>query len=191
MKRLVMLFLFLISGPIVSAQNSYNNTKVQILPESKLTISGDTNINEFECEFNTAHLDENTNLRYKINKSNIVFENAVLNLDNKGFDCGNKGINRDFRDLIKSDQYPEIILTLKEIDLENPELAKAKVIICIAGIEKKYQVPVEISKGKVPHFKGKINLNIRDFKLEPPKKALGLIVVKEEIEVNFNLTVLE
>lgn len=191
MKRLMMLFLFLISGHIVSAQSSYNNTQVQILPESKLTISGDTNINEFECEFNTAHLDENTNLRYKVNKSNIIFENAILNLNNKGFDCGNRGINKDFRELIKSDRYPEITLCLKEIDLKDPKLALAKVTICIAGIEKKYQVPVEISKDKIPHFKGKIHLNIRDFKLEPPKKALGLIVVKEEIEVKFNLSVVE
>lgn len=191
MKRLMMLLLFLISGPIVSAQSSYNNTQVQILPESKLTISGDTNINEFECEFNTAHLDENTNLKYKVNKSNIVFENAVLNLSNNGFDCGNRGINKDFRELLKTDQYPKITLTLKEIDLKDPKLALAKVSICIAGIEKNYQVPVEISKGEIPHFKGKINLNIRDFKLDPPKKALGLIVVKEEIEVKFNLTVLK
>ncbi|MFD1094262.1 YceI family protein [Salegentibacter chungangensis] len=189
MKRLLVLSLFLISGLIVHAQENYTNTSVQILPQSKLTIKGDTNIKDFECEFNTANLEENKNIEYTHTGKGISFKNAVLCLDNLGFDCGNRGINEDFRDLIQAEKYPEILLKLNEINLENPKLAEAKVTIFIAGKSRRYVVPVNIVDDSIPYFKGKLTLNIKDFDLEAPKKALGLIVVKEEIEVNFNLSV--
>lgn len=188
--KTALLYIMIIGWSTLSfAQTGFQNKSIQILPESQLTITGDTNINEFLCAFNTALIPQNKNLRYTVNKSGIIFENAKLRLEDQGFDCGNKAINKDFQKLIQSDKYPEIVLEIKKIYFETINQAKAEVVISIAGKHKEYIVPVEIINSTTPQYKGILKLNINDFKLTPPKKIFGLIVVKEDIEINFNLLV--
>ena len=185
-----LLLFFLIIGCSASfSQNGFQNQSIQILPKSQLTITGDTNINTFLCNFNTALIPHNKNLRCTVNKAEISFENAKLRLEDQGFDCGNKSINRDFQKLIQSDKYPEIILEIKKLYFKTSNHAKAEVIISIAGKHKKYKIPVEIINSPTPRYKGNLQLNINDFELTPPKKIFGLIEVKEDIEINFNLIV--
>lgn len=189
MKTWMLYLLLMINAGVMVAQSGFQKKAIQILPDSQLTISGDTNINEFECQFNTKHLKEHKNLRYSVQDNRIRFENAVLVLNNEDFDCGNKGINRDFRDLIQADEYPEITLELNQIKLEGRNKARAEVTISIAGLENQYNIPVEIIDDPVPHFRGTLKININDFELHAPKKVFGLIVVKEDVDVNFNLSV--
>ncbi|MCF4100202.1 YceI family protein [Gillisia sp. M10.2A] len=189
MKRFLILFAFFTYTVFLQAQSSYHQESVKILPVSKLTISGDTNINTFLCDFNTALLKQSQNINYKSDESRISFKNAILTLNNKGFDCGNKGINKDFQLLLQSEEHPEIRLELKEIRFTGESLANAEVIISIAGEQKNYKVPIEIETSPTAHYQGVLHLNIRDFELKPPKKLFGLIVLKEEIEIKFNLRV--
>ncbi|MFZ0489551.1 MAG: YceI family protein [Salegentibacter sp.] len=189
MKTWMLYLMLMISAGAVVAQSGFQKKAIQILPNSQLTISGDTNINEFECQFNTEHLKEHKNLKYSVHNNSISFQNAVLVLNNEDFDCGNKGINRDFKDLIQADEYPEITLELNKIELEGKNKARADVTISIAGLENQYNIPVEIIDNPVPHFRGTLKINIKDFELHAPKKVFGLIVVKEDVDVNFNLSV--
>ncbi len=183
--KTILLYLFSIGCSTFSfSQNSY-----QILPDSQLTITGETNINEFLCAFNTSLIPNTKNIKFKGNPEEIHFENAILKLDNQGFDCGNKAINKDFQTLIKSSEYPEIQLELRELFFETPRQAIALLRISIAGKQKDYKVPVVIKENPGIQYAGKLNLDINDFELAPPKKIFGLIVVKEDIEINFNLIV--
>lgn len=180
------LFLFFTAG---IAQNNSRNTSVQILPDSKLTITGDTNISAFTCAFDPEMIPSSKKVKVTEKKDVLFFENAILKLDNTGFDCGSKGINRDFHALIKTEDYPFILLELKKLTMNSPKEAVADVLISIAGKKKNYKLPVEIIEGEIPQYKGNLSLNINDFNLEPPKKMFGLIVVKEDIDINFNLNV--
>lgn len=171
------------------AQNSSRNTSVHILPNSKLTITGDTNISDFTCAFDPEMIPSAKKVKVTEKHDELFFENAVLKLDNTGFDCGSKGINRDFHALIKTDDYPFILLELKKLTMNSPKEAVADVLISIAGKKKNYKLPVEIIDGEIPQYRGNLSLNINDFNLEPPKKMFGLIVVKEDIDINFNLNV--
>ncbi len=168
---------------------SFSQNSLQILPESQLSITGKTNINEFSCAFNTSLIPMAKNIKFKGNPEELHFENAILILDNKGFDCGNKAINKDFQTLIKSRKYPEIELELRELLFETPQQAIALLRISIAGKQKDYRVPVIIKENPVIQYAGKLNLDINDFELTPPKKIFGLIVVKDDIEINFNIIV--
>ena len=56
----------------------------------------------------------------------------------------------------------------------------------IAGIEKEYLVPV-IFNTNTNNVKGQLKLNIKDFKLKSPKKLLGMVVVNDHVDINFNL----
>lgn len=181
-----MIFCFISLSP---AQNGLEKIKIEILPNSELTITGDTNISKFRCEFNTKLLERTVPVIFKENSGHIIFENAVLSLNNQGFDCGNKAINKDFHELMQTEKYPEISLELLDIRLQSKQLAHANVDIKIAGRQKRYTFPVEISTTPVNSYRGKLKLNINDFGLKPPKKMFGLIVIKEEIEIDFNLMV--
>lgn len=180
------LLLFFTAG---MAQNGSRNTSILILPNSKLTITGDTNISAFTCAFDPEMIPSTQKVKVTEKHDELFFENAILTLNNTGFDCGSKGINRDFHALIKTEDYPFILLELKKLLVKSPQEAVADVLISIAGKKKTYKLPVEIIEGDIPQYRGNLSLNINDFNLEPPKKMFGLIVVKEDIDINFNLNV--
>ena len=187
MKKFMLLMIMLFAGVGLSAQNDFHKTAVQVLPSSQLTITGDTNINTFKCVFDTSFLEEQQDIHFRRGTEIVSFKGAVLTLETDGFDCGSKAINRDFRDLIKADRYPQIFLELKKIKIQNEKNALATVLITIAGKQKSYDVSVSLEKGEISRFKGQLHLNINDYELEPPKKLFGMIVVKDEIDINFDL----
>ncbi|WP_026452421.1 YceI family protein [Aequorivita capsosiphonis] len=185
--RFILYVLVFMIGLKAWSQNGFVAKTVQILENSELSISGDTNISGFGCEFNTFYMEAYNEIRYNKVGDNIIFKNAVLSLKNEGFDCGSKGINKDFHSLLNTKEYPKITLELTEINLIDGDKSKACVKITIAGKEKGYIVPIAIITEPTHRFIGELKLDIRDFGLKPPKKMLGLIVIKEEIEIDFNL----
>ncbi len=174
-------------------KNFTGNTTVIITPNSKLIIKGKTNVNSFICQYNISKLNKPINILFKNHGDKITFEKTTLVLDNVNFDCGGAGMNNDFKELLKSDIYPNIFVNLKEIrkDQNNQNLVNALIDLEIAGVTKSYVVPVELKGDDIMYVKGVLALNLRDYNLEPPKKALGLIVVKDVIEINFELAVKE
>lgn len=167
----------------------FNDTSVLITPESQLLIKGKTNVSKFKCEFNINQINEPIPLYYQLVNNKMVFEKAKLKLDNQCFDCGSRGINKDFRALLKSEDYPEIELHLKEIKniKTNPSQVNALLELHIAGKSNSYQMPLTIDNSQDICVSGLLKLNITDFDLVAPKKALGLVVVSDEIEINFQL----
>lgn len=189
MKKLMPMITILLTGAFSFAQGSYQPTQIEVLPASELSITGDTNINTFECNFNASYTKEAQKIFYSHNKSQINFNGAILKLNTEGFDCGSKAINKDFHALIQSEKHPEILLEVNKVKIQSPSKGLANVCITIAGIQKFYDVPVQIKNDEVAHFQGVLGLDINDFGLEPPKKLFGIIQVKDEIEINFDLKV--
>ena len=189
MKKLLLVVMLLFAGAFSNAQNGFHELNITVLPSSQLSINGDTNINKFECIFDTAYLKKAQKVYYSKKDSIMSFTGATLVLNTQGFDCGNKGINQDFHDLIKSEEYPEILLEISEVRLRTKAFGVATICITMAGKQKFYQVPINIKDGETAQFQGELELNIKDFNLEPPKKLFGIIVVKDEIEIGFDLKV--
>ncbi|MFO7719268.1 MAG: YceI family protein [Gillisia sp.] len=188
--RTFLIFPFLLLFTMMGfAQHGTNNRTIKIMPNSNLTITGDTNISKFLCGFDSKMIPSTRKVKVSGIQEELHFENAILKLDNTGFDCGSKGINKDFHALIQTEKYPEISLELKKLCINTPTQGIADLIIAIAGETKAYRVPVKIVDGDIPQYRGDLTLNINDFNLKPPKKMFGLIVVKENIDINFNLNV--
>ncbi|MBO2543226.1 YceI family protein [Salegentibacter sp. BDJ18] len=184
---LLFILFFTITGV---AQTGLETKKIDILPDSHLSIKGTTNINDFECDFNTLRFKNETFKVHYTEKGEILhFKNSVLPLENVNFDCGNRKINKDFHELLKSKEHPEILLKLKKIDMSEEGNSIVTIGFTIAGVNKDYKFPVEITRDKQLCFDGKLKLNIKDFNLEAPSKIFGLIVLDEVIEINFNLNV--
>ncbi|MBZ9629996.1 YceI family protein [Salegentibacter sp. LM13S] len=171
-------------------QTSLETREIVILPNSSLSITGTTNINEFECNFNPLYFkNESFKVHYIDKERALIFKNSILTLENKNFDCGHRKINKDFHDLLKTEKYPEIFLKIKKIDLHQEEDATVTLSFTIAGIENDYRFPIEITWKNEIRFVGKLELNIKDFNLQAPSKIFGLIVIDEEIEINFDLNI--
>lgn len=167
---------------------SSRHAVVYIASGSSLKIGGTTNINTFTCEFNTSKMMAPIPVHYKRNGSDYIFHQADLILDNQGFDCGSRGINRDFHDLLRSKEYPSIRLRLKEVQVDAALSAlMAKVDIEIAGYTNSYDVPIQYDQKDHMHVLGELKLSLDDFNLKAPKKVLGLITVHETITINFDL----
>ena len=176
----------MLSSITITAQKDFEKENIMILPSSELIIAGSTNVNKFDCKFNIDLIADRKKVNYTQEDHLIRFKDLQLSLLTEGFDCGNKRMNSDFQDLLMCEKFPEIVISIDHVELISPEYQKAFISVKLAGKTNHYNLPVKINEDR---FKGKFKMNIRDFGLEPPKKALGLIEVDEQIEVQFDLKV--
>jgi len=170
-------------------------------PGSYLLIQGESNVNKFQCNYLDLHADT-LDVKVYWQDECLVFQDATIRLDIRAFDCGNRQMNRDLQDLLKTQNYPYISIDILCIDVsstegsliipvrQNPDKIAILTRIRIAGHEKQQRVPVEIfKKDNERNYTGSILLNLKDFNLEPPTKLMGLIRVDKMIEVHFYLKV--
>ena len=182
MKSIFCILTFLFTG-LMNGQQIFNSFVIEGLKDSELRITGKTNVNSFSCKFNTDYLRPCQNISIQGNEDEILFKNALLILKAKGFDCGSGGINNDFQKLLKTNEYPQIILELKKAVFTANEIL-ATVAISMAGKKREYEVPVLFGQH---HFKGILQLKLSDYELSLPKKLFGLIAVKDQIVISFDV----
>lgn len=157
-----------------------------------LAIRGTTNINSFACHFDVGNINNPVRVNYYAEGDRIKFDQTALVLSVDCFDCGGRGINSDFQELLKAEEEPHIYLTLKEISpLKNSTAYKALLDIEIAGKSNRCEVPVAVEKDHSLLVKGDLKLCLSDYKLEAPKKLFGLINIDDNVEIGFQLALRE
>ncbi|MEL0454659.1 YceI family protein [Flavobacteriaceae bacterium SZ-1-7] len=186
-------FVFVIATlAFASKDDFFISTEVNIEPESSLFVKGTTNVNTFKCIYNVTKFKNPIPVNYHLENGKMVFNKTVLVLNNNCFDCGGKAINNDFQDILKSHQYPQINLVLKEIkSLEESTNVEVFVDIEIAGVKRPYVIPVNLNEQDNMFINGHVDICLTDFHITAPKKFFGLISVDNEIEIEFKLVVQE
>lgn len=164
---------------------SKNQSKVKITNKSEVTIKGKSNVNSFECKYNSEFIENDLHVSITRNNSKMLLEGAKIDIKSNGFDCAHKMITKDFKSILKAEEYPHIVINVRELIIVKENIS-AKLNIKIAGIEKEYMVPVSYNQNN-GNVKGQLKLNIKDFKLKSPKKLLGMVVVNDNVEISFNL----
>ena len=192
MKRFVILILVIVVLGFTSTEY-LKRTRVFVAPESQLVIKGKTNINKFSCTFDATNFKNPIPVYFQNENGKMVFQETQLILNTRCFDCGNKPMNNDFYDLLQAKTYPEIVLNLRSVTMEsiNENTINADVDINISGVVNSYKVPLKINGSDNMEISGTLKLNINDFNIEAPRKALGLIVVSEFIEIDLRLHITE
>jgi hypothetical protein len=190
MKTLVYFFLAAISFSFITNEEVVQR-EVLITTESFLYIKGTSNINTFTCVYDATTLSRKVPVRFTQDRNTMHFRNVQMQLKNTGFNCGNRGINNDFHELLQTNKYPNIHFELLRT-VQTGNIVDAFVAIEIAGVKKQYKVPVK-TNGELAPIEGVLCINITDFGLTPPRKMMGMIVVREDIEIvfGFDLKVLE
>lgn len=181
MKAISILTVFI----LLSFGFSKNQTKVKITNKSEVTIKGKSNVNTFECKYDSEYIENDLQVSITKNNSKIVLDGAKLAIKSTGFDCAHKMITKDFKTILKAEEYPHIAINVKEINTTKENIT-AKLNVKIAGVEKEYVVPITYNPNN-DNVKGLLKLNIKDFKLKSPKKLLGMVVVNDNVDIHFNL----
>ena len=151
MKRFLLLVLIILMSAFKSDNFLTKKTSMVILPSSYLSIMGKTNISQFNCDLNISRIDSLVLIEYAKNDENILFKETKLLVHNSCFDCGTKTMNKDFLELLRTPEYPNILLKLKKIDI-NPNLENqvfAHIDIKVAGVSKPYIAPVNLNQKEI------------------------------------------
>ncbi|MEZ4811603.1 MAG: YceI family protein [Allomuricauda sp.] len=168
-------------------------TTVLVAPESEVVISGTTNVNSFSCQYNITTLELPIKMMYDEHTNRILFKNAKLQLANDCFDCGGKMINKDFKELLKTSEYPQVELQLMYV--EPPKHGQKKIEvgmeIKLAGVTRHYETYLYCEDQSNICVTGTLELQLSDFGLKPPKKVLGMVKVHNEVKVNMALIMKE
>ena len=105
-------------------------------------------------------------------------------------------MTKDLRSILKADQQPYLSLILESIaigshneDFEELDVT-AVATISIAGVKRK----ISIEDGIVTNhssasltLEGATKILLTDFNIEPPTKFLGLIKIKDEVNIEFEV----
>lgn len=160
-------------------------TKVKITSKSEVTIKGKSNVNSFECKYDSDCIEDEISVTVTRSNTKILFDGAKIAIESKGFDCRHKMITKDFKKILKADDYSHIDIDLEEL-VTNKNDITAKICVEIAGVKKQYAVPVTFDQKKL-NVKGILKINIKDFNLKSPKKLLGIVALNDNVAINFNL----
>lgn len=202
MKRtsLTGLLLLLLSVVFLSYRYSYRSGAFTIDPTSRLRLEGATNINQFACNCE-ENLPAGT---YKIVEDAhpylLRLEKTALKLSIQSLDCGRKAINKDLQKALLAEEHPYIRIELLSLRLPEPEETTpanswanipVQTRITLAGVSRPLHLSVaaKATGENEYHLQSQTKVAMTDFGVDPPKPMLGMIKVKDEITIHFDLIV--
>lgn len=181
---------------IVTVFGSFTGSerKWLVTAESRLEISGSSNINTFQCR-NLSYAGSDTLYEKRGASPHSSLLNGIIKLKAEKFDCQNRLITNDFRRTLNAEDHPEIkvrflcLRTNKNTSTWAP--VSGEVEITIAGVSRKYDIDCQfLNSGKSKaQLKGEKIVRLSDFGLEPRPKVLGMVKVDDTVKVDFHLVI--
>jgi polyisoprenoid-binding protein YceI len=166
-----------------------------IRPESRVWISGASNIRHFTCKARA--------LSGAIDLRGVVTDAPVLTGTNAAtepslsvtvgkLDCGLGRMNRHLRDALRGAQYPRIDFRLAtyEVDLKAATpAARIAGVVTIAGVERPVTATAAVHADSLGtlHIRGSYVIRPTDFGVAPPRRFGGLLRVRDRITVHFDV----
>lgn len=196
MKKLILILVLL---PMIFGFKGTENTvkKLAVRKESKISILGSSNVNHFSFDIKNYSGNDTLILAGNANDNGAIFKKGVLRLEVNDFKNPNPILTKDFRKIIKSKTYPQILMLFKNLSNyprahNGTEQGVAEVQIFLSGQTKIIKLHVKTQKeSDVILLSGTAKLCFSDFGLSAPEKVMGFIDVNDELQVNFQLTLRE
>ncbi len=168
-----------------------------VTEKSSLTLTGSSNVNKFSCTTYDNLSSGIIFIKAEENDDFVSFNNAVLTINIKSFDCRNPMLNKDFYNTLNAKETPTIdIELLNATPLTHGRILTSTsgkfntdVAISLNGTSKSEKIIVTWQKeaANLYRFTGEKKLNMTDFGIEAPTAALGLIKVNNDILIQFDL----
>lgn len=187
---------------IVEPIEGERKIKIKFADNCGFKINGKTNVNSFECECTDKATFRDQTFYGTVQTGKIAFDEAILNIPVSSISCGNKLMDSDLYELLDSEEHPHIKVHFLTADwdvhaLWNNKLAKDdiighfNVVLSIAGVSRHEKVNIHRSsvdpENSILATSGEVNMNLRDFEIEPPVKFMGMVKVEENINLELDL----
>jgi hypothetical protein len=182
------LYILVLFTALSSYAKGGGETNYKAFTVSYLNIYGKTNLNSFEF-----YLGDNFESSIAgVDPSIGTLQNADVNIPVKRLKTENKYMYSDFLALLKEPEYPYISIGIDEnsiqIEDENSPVISPVVAITIAGVTNQYTIRCDVEDEFTSKMiTGATKIKLTDFNIQPPTKMLGLVKVKDEIDINFGI----
>lgn len=157
-----------------------------------MVIEGETNVNTFHLFLENSRTGNAPEPVSGLYAENSILFRIPLHL----LDCKNDKLLADFYDLVRADEYPEVLIRIDLQDFnrlitENHN-TPASLYLTLAGVTRKIKTNTSyiqhMSDEKV--MTGHVTLSLTDFSLKPPKKIFGLIRLNNLVNINFSISII-
>ena len=181
---------------------------------SHLTLEGSSNVKDWRCSGTT--LDGRMEVAAPLAQINQIIDRIedgdVARLDPRAASfpqpsfrlrvpvqslrCGNRRMERDMYDALRSRENPAIDFEFVELvggvehDIDaGTYRATISGDLTLAGARRRVKVPVEATRVARDRFRLRARLPLRmtDFRIKPPTALFGMVKAKDELEVQFDL----
>jgi hypothetical protein len=167
------------------------------LEAAELSICGSTNVNTFNCSLKKSNLCDTLAFIGSAADEYTVFDGLEIGFNVADFGCDLMLMTRDFRNLLKSDRYPQIRMRIDEItfeeghrsDIGGPVTAFVTLLIAgESGAEKISDASIHRIQKKVI-FTGTHQVLMTRFKIDPPTKMFGAVRTQDLLEIEFAIQI--
>jgi hypothetical protein len=185
--------------------------------DSRVWIEGTSTVNDFTCSTQQIEgrarlaLDEpsprsdstpdtsRTQTAYASSSGNASSEPPAIqaSVPVRTLDCGKRRQNRDLYDAMQASEHPAIHYEIVKTSIVAlPDSSRSHYVIeaigdlTIAGATRTVRLRLQgrrLENGQM-HARGTLPIQMTDFNVEPPTAMLGLIRVRDEITVHFDIT---
>lgn len=162
--------------------------------DARIWVEGTSTVRGFECRVNsfTAEGSVTTNVSLAVESLNEATADIVLEIPVANLDCGNGTMNDHMRKALKADQYPTIRYrhTGHSVVLENgTSKLRLEGMLSISGEERPITMTTDVSVAEESALRvqGRYEINLRDYKIEPPKLMFGTLKVGDIVTVRFDI----
>lgn len=186
---------------VFSSANGQSNatrvyTSATLLENSSMSITGNSTLHAWNVDA------KKYSVRFQIpeswfetdkNWSGQDVEELVVNVSVEHLDGGKNKMNRDLREVLKFEDYPEILFRWDDIhfvgNTETSRKAEISGRLTIAGVESRisFQSNLYLNEWSQIVTEGNVSINMKDYGLEPPKALFGLIKTDENITIVYEL----
>ncbi|MGX9985551.1 YceI family protein [Soonwooa purpurea] len=141
-----------------------------------IEINGKTNVNAFKCINDISG--ESQKLSF------VDTQLPELEIKVGGFDCKNRVMTNDFKKTLSEKQFPNMYVKFLNFSKTSNNQYLANVEVKIMNKTQKYQINFSNQNGRLS---AKKNVKFSDFQITPPKKMGGMVVVKDDLTLQFCL----
>lgn len=184
-----------LSGIQVDAQHERG---VLVLQSAELLICGKTNVNEFSCRLIKNELNDTLATFDQTRTGSAILNGLEVAFRVNDFGCDQSMMTRDFRRLLRSDEYPHIVLWVADVSVQRglKRGAGQEVTACvgmrITDVEREDNIDratIEL-KEQCLVFSGNHQVLMTSFNIEPPTKFFGAVKASDLLEIQFVFQVL-
>lgn len=192
MKSLLTSLLFFLSIAVGSAVAQQNN--ITLLEKSTMKIEGTSNVHDWTADVEQINATANFNTSaLKADSMQNPVTALTLTIPVEGTESGKGGMNRRMHDALKKDKHPNITFKLSSAEITNSSDStfqlNTKGTLTIAGVSREISLPVDgsiVGDGSYK-FTGSYELDMTNYKVEPPSAMFGAIQAGEKVTVVFEL----